>query len=77
MNLFGQNAVMSEKFEENDWIDRWRVMNDVLYPSVVSCVSRNNDKIKEYYAKKNTIGVFKAGDYVMLRNVKVSKCDDN
>ena len=45
MNLFGQNTTMSDKFEENDWIDRWRIMNDVLYPSVVSCVSRNNQKM--------------------------------
>jgi hypothetical protein len=76
MNLFG-NAVTSERFEEKDWVDRWRIMNDILYPSVVSCVSRNNEKIKEYYAKKNTIGVFHTGDYVMLRNVKISKWDDN
>ena len=40
-------------------------------------MTKNNQKIKEYYAKKKTIGVFKAGDYVMLRNVKVSKWDDN
>jgi hypothetical protein len=29
MNLFGQTAVTSDKFEESDWIDRWRIMNDV------------------------------------------------